>query len=29
VMAALVLPGLTAVFSWTRNVREWAAARPG
>ena len=28
VLLAMILPALTAAFSWTRNVREWAAARP-
>jgi hypothetical protein len=28
VMAALVLPVLTAIFAWLPVVRAWAAARP-
>jgi hypothetical protein len=29
VLAALVLPVLTAIFAWLPVVRGWAAARPG
>ena len=29
VVVALILPSLTAIFSWLPVVRGWAAARPG
>jgi hypothetical protein len=28
VLAALILPALTAIFSWMPVVRDWVAARP-